>query len=332
MPQSPPRISVIIPAFEAEEHLSACLRGLEEQTADPKSYEVIVVDDHSLDGTLDVARDGGARTVQHESNRGAAAARNSGAQEARGELLLFLDSDVVPETGLIATVLELFPEGLQRPQAATGRYSATPANDTRFARYKALWTWYCWQQSAHQRGQSSHIQGALAIIRADLFDELGGFDESYQGGSVEDYEFSLRLRDAGVSILFDDRLEGRHHFPDFKDCARNYWDRARMWTRLTPSTRRFSSGQANPRAAAASLFALGSLVGHTIPLVGLPLALTSDLGYLMAAGPFLRFVGRREGLRFALYAGAVHWGLSVVVGTAAVTSPFGRGSRTPGHQ
>ena len=325
--ESAPRISVIIPAYQAEDHLGSCLEGLRQQTSGASQYEVIVVDDHSGDQTAEIARSQGVRLLQHEHNRGAAAARNTGAAAALGDTLLFIDSDVVPEPTLIAAVLDLFSSPQDGPRVATGRYSATPANDTRFARYKALWTWYCWQNSGSQSGESSHIQGALAVIRTSLFRELGGFDETYSGGSVEDYELSLRIREAGETILFDGRIEGRHHFPGFSTCVSNYWDRARMWTRLAPSGRRFSSGQANPRAAAASVFALGTVVGHGIPIVGLPLAIVSDIGYLVAMGPFLRFVTQREGIPFALYAGAVHWSLSVVVGTAALTSPFGRGSR-----
>jgi glycosyltransferase involved in cell wall biosynthesis len=324
---SAPRISVIIPAYEAANHLGSCLQALQQQTSANSQYEVIVVDDHSEDQTGEIARAQGVRLLRHERNRGAAAARNTGATAALGDTLLFIDSDVVPGPSLIDAVLDLFPSPKEGPRVATGRYSATPANNTRFARYKALWTWYCWQQSASEAGESSHIQGALAVIRTELFHELGGFDETYSGGSVEDYEFSLRIKEAGETILFDDRIEGRHHFPGFSTCARNYWDRARMWARLAPSGRRFSSGQANPRAAAASVFALGTVVGHGIPIIGLPLALVSDIGYLVAMGPFLRFVNHREGLPFALYAGVVHWSLSVVVGTAALTSPFGRGSR-----
>ncbi len=322
-----PQVSVIIPAYNAVEHLPSCLAGLAVQDAQPSTFEVLVVDDHSTDRTAEIAGDGGAQLHRHESNRGAAAARNTGANAARGRVLVFLDSDVVPEPGLVSAVLELFPEPSVGRRVATGCYSAVPANDTSFARYKALWTYHCWQRSGAKKGYSSHIQGALTAIAASLFTELGGFDESYTGGSVEDYEFSLRLREAGEAISFDPRIAGRHHFPTFGTCARNYWDRARMWTRLAPANRRFSTGQASARTAAASLFALGSALGHAVPLLGLPLALPSDLGYLIAVAPFLRFVRQREGLRFTAYAAAVHWSLSVVVGSAAVSSPFGRGSR-----
>lgn len=335
MSNTPPAVSIIVPAYRAEAHLEACLRGCEAQNVDRSFYEVIVVDDHSPDGTAELARQGTAQLVQHEENRGAAAARNSGAAAATGEVLLFVDSDVIPGPGLVEGVLSVFGLGEAvatggSARVATGRYSAEPANDTAFARYKALWTWYCWEQSGAQSGTSSHVQGALTAIRADLFSELGGFDESYQGGSVEDYELSLRLREAGERIVFDGRLEGRHHFPGFRTCARNYWDRARMWSRLAPKGRGFSSGQASPRSAAAAVFALGSAVGHALPIVGLPLALASDLGYLVSVGPFLRFVHRREGLPFTIYAAGVHWSLSAIVGLAAVSSPLGSGSRRDG--
>ena len=337
MSSTAPTLSVVIPAYRAEPHLAACLEGFARQDADPQEFEILVVDDHSPDATADLARSQGATVLVHQTNKGAAAARNTGAGEARGQVLLFVDSDVIPEPGLVRGALDLFGLSTDGPQSggarvATGRYSIEPANDTAFARYKALWTWYCWEQSSARSGSSSHVQGALTAIRKDLFIELGGFDESYEGGSVEDYEFSLRLRDRGENIVFDDRLGGRHHFPGFGSCARNYWDRARMWTRLGSRGRGFSSGQASKRSAAAAVFALGSAVGHAIPILGLPLALASDLGYQAAAAPFLRFVKQREGPAFAVYAAGVHWSLSAVVGLAALSSPLGRGSRAEGSK
>ncbi len=327
-----PLLSVIVPAYRAAAHLGACLDALADQSAPAAAFEVVVVDDASPDATADLAEARGVRVVRRPQNGGAAAARNSGAAAARGKVLLFVDSDVIPDPGLVAGALALF--GLQPagpgPDVATGRYAPEPANDTRFARYKALWTWFSWEQTAGRTGTSGHIQGALAAIRADLFAELGGFDERYIGGSVEDYEFSLRLRDRGLRIAFDDRLRGRHHFPGFGTVARNYWDRTRMWSRLGPQQRGFSSGQANRRSAAAAICALGSAAGHAVlpvaPLL-LPAVLAADLGYAVAVGPFVLFVARREGCAFAAYAGAVHYALSAVVGAAALSAPFGRGSR-----
>jgi glycosyltransferase involved in cell wall biosynthesis len=314
----------VIPAWRAEAHLGACLDALAHQSAPSESFEVIVVDDASPDRTAQTAEAAGVRVLRHDTNRGAAAARNTGAAAARGGILLFVDSDVIPSPGLV----EGTAAALDGPtQAATGRYDAEPANDTRFARYKALWTFWCWERSGAATGTSSHLQGALAAVRKDLFDEVGGFDESFEGGSVEDYELSARLRAAGCTIAFDDRIRGRHHFPGFRTAARNYWDRTRSWARLAPELKSFSSGQANPRSAAAALFALGGVVGTITLPWGLPLAAVGAVGYLAAAGPFLKFVAHRDGPAFAAYAATVHYALSAVIGAAALTTPFGSASR-----
>ncbi len=322
-----PVVSVVIPAFRAACHLPACLDALASQV-DAPAFEIVVVDDASPDATAQVARDKGARVVRHETNRGAAAARNTGGAASCGEVLLFIDSDVIPGSGLVAGTAALFANS--EVTAATGRYAAEPANEGRFARYKARWTWHCWQNTGARDGRSTHLQGALSAVRREAFEATGGFDERYAGGNVEDYELSARLRSQGVAIHFDDRLSGRHHFPGFRTVARNYWDRTRMWVRLAPEQRGFSSGQANARSGVAALAALAGVVSHAGSVVFPPLvvpALASDAVWLASTGGFLRYVSKEEGLRFAVYSAGVHYTLSAVIGAAAVSAPLGKGSR-----
>lgn len=324
----PPAVSVVIPAFGAERYLARCLSALAEQDAPPDRFEIIVVDDASPDAGAALAERAGARVLRHSTNRGAAAARNTGAAAAHGEVLLFLDADVVPAPTLVSACAAAFAAG---EAAATGRYEASPANAVAFARYKALWTWYCWERTGARTGESGHLQGALAAVRRDVFNRLGGFDETYEGGSVEDYEFSIRLVRAGHRIAFCEGMTGQHHFPGFGTVARNYWDRTRMWARLRPQDRSFSSGQANRRSATAAVCAAVAATGHVAwPLFPplLPAALLADAAWLAASGPFLAFVARREGLAFAAYSAAVHFSLNAVVGAAAATTPLGRGSRS----
>lgn len=322
-----PVVSVVIPAYRAAAHLPACLDGLARQLGAP-AFEIVVVDDASADGTADAARAGGARVIGHETNRGAAAARNTGGAQSTGDVLLFLDSDVIPDPTLVAGAAALFAD--PAVMAATGRYTPKPANGGAFARYKARWTWHCWQNTAAQEGRSTHLQGALAAVRREAFDAAGGFDERYHGGNVEDYELSSRLRAQGIVIHFDDRLSGRHHFPGFRTVARNYWDRTRMWVRLAPEQRGFSSGQANPRAATAAIAALAGVASHAGSVFFPPLvvpALACDAVWLASTGGFLSYVRREDGLRFAAYSAGVHYALSAVVGAAAVSAPLGAGTR-----
>ena len=92
---TPPRItvSVIVPAYNAETVLPLCLDAIVGSTYQP--HEIIVVDDRSSDGTFAVARQRGVKILRMERQSGPGASRNLAAQVATGEILLFVDSDVV---------------------------------------------------------------------------------------------------------------------------------------------------------------------------------------------------------------------------------------------
>src|SRR5215211_1425707 len=91
-PQRPP-LSVVIPVRNGGHNFDRCLRGL--RASSWTDFELVVVDDGSVDGSAAVARAFGARVVRHEQPLGPAAARNAGAEAARASLVFFLDSDVV---------------------------------------------------------------------------------------------------------------------------------------------------------------------------------------------------------------------------------------------
>ena len=88
-----PYISVVIPVRNGSEHIDKCLRGFKGSTYE--QYEVIVVDDASTDGTAEVAERAGAKVLRLKEQSGPAAARNRGAEEAQGDIILFVDADVV---------------------------------------------------------------------------------------------------------------------------------------------------------------------------------------------------------------------------------------------
>lgn len=102
-----PLISIIIPVYNVERYLPACLESVVQQQLD--DCEVIVVDDGATDGSAGICDDFAARHPQfrviHQANLGVAAARNRGIEEARGEYVVFLDSDDFLVPGAIGPLL-----------------------------------------------------------------------------------------------------------------------------------------------------------------------------------------------------------------------------------
>src|SRR5688572_26448842 len=109
MSQVQPLVSVIVPARDAAATLKACLAALRLQLAELEAAELIVVDDGSNDATADIAQQHGARVVRL-GGEGPAAARNAGVRSARGELLLFLDADCLPQAGCLTSLVRAFDD------------------------------------------------------------------------------------------------------------------------------------------------------------------------------------------------------------------------------
>ena len=180
-------ISVVVPAFNAVGTLHECLTALLCQTVPHSSYEIIVVDDGSLDATSDVATqfiDQGVRLVRQQ-NQGAAGARNTGVDHAQGALLLFTDSDCVPRADWIERMAAAFDDCdvvgakgtyLTRQCTAIARFVQIEYED----RYDRM------------RGQEriDFVDTYSAGYRRDVFLQNGGFDVSAR--FLEDQEFSFR--------------------------------------------------------------------------------------------------------------------------------------------
>ena len=201
----PLRLSVIVPVYNDQDALARCLGAL--TASCPPGVEIIVVDDASTDESAAVAGRLASRLVRLPANAGPAAARNYGARHARGEILLFVDSDVIVAPGALDHVATLLGD---RPDLAAvfGSYDATPGAAGTVSRYKNLLHHF-----VHQNGevQASTFWAGCGAIRRSVFEELGGFDqERFRRPSIEDIELGYRLRRAGYRILLDKTLQGTH--------------------------------------------------------------------------------------------------------------------------
>ena len=86
------KYSLIIPAYNAERTIASCLGSALNQSLSRDEYEIVVVDDGSTDKTSEIVKSYPVRLIQ-QRNQGPAVARNSGANEAKGNILIFTDSD-----------------------------------------------------------------------------------------------------------------------------------------------------------------------------------------------------------------------------------------------
>jgi glycosyltransferase involved in cell wall biosynthesis len=223
-------VSVVVPAYNAEAVLDRCLAAILGSTR--PALEVLVIDDGSTDETPRIAVRHGVRLLRTARARsGPATARNLGAREARGSILLFVDSDVIvrPDTlDRAARILEDDPE----TAAVFGSYDDDPAEPDFLSQYKNLQ--HHW---VHQHGNpvASTFWAGCGAVRRDVFLALDGFDATrFPAPSIEDIELGHRMIGAGHRIRLDRDLCVKHlkrwrFWPLLRTEIR---DRAAPWSRL----------------------------------------------------------------------------------------------------
>lgn len=198
-------ISVIVPAYNAEETLPACLDALEAQTVPRHQYEIIVVDDGSTDDTAEVARSAVDRLICQE-NAGPAAARNRGARAAQGDLLLFTDADCAPAPDWIERLTEPFSDPVEG--AGSGRSPVVGAKGVYRSNQRSLVARFVqleYQRKyarMQRRKRIDFIDTYSAAYRRSVFLANDGFESLFTTSSVEDQEFSFRLARKGYRLVF----------------------------------------------------------------------------------------------------------------------------------
>ncbi|MCC6396008.1 MAG: glycosyltransferase family 2 protein, partial [Bacteroidetes bacterium] len=179
-----PTFSVIIPTFNRQVSLRACLHALAEQTLDPSAYEVIVAIDGSADGTESMLSEFHApfqlRTLVLE-HRGASQARNAGAEAARGEYLAFTEDDVIPDPYWLAHAHKHIMERTLDILEGRTVYTHSRSNVRRF----------------EPHGIPSYIPCNL-FVRRQVFRAVGGYAPDFFDGESglyfrEDSDLGFRL-------------------------------------------------------------------------------------------------------------------------------------------
>ena len=329
-PQPAPKISVVMPVYNAEATLEECLTRLGQSAFE--DFEVIVVDDGSTDRSPDIMSRFPVRVVPSSGRVGPAAARNLGAQVATGEYLFFIDSDVMvrPESlGLLADGFEGGGvDGFNGVQAAEMRHTDL------VSQYKNLWMRWTYLR---QTGDVPLFYTTAAAIRRDTFLRVGGFDAGYATPNVEDTAFGQKLKRLGVRVRIHPRLEVEHvKRYSLGGLLRTDFMRAVSLTRL--KLRHPEDLGDNNTSVPVTYMASVPLAGLAVLLVAAGLAFgwlpVTVVGGLAAAGVmglnagFLDAIRRSEGWVRTVAAVPVLWLELLVVGAGTAVGllsfPFGR--------
>ena len=202
-----PDVSVVIPHYNDEESLARVVAAVRAQDY-AGDVEIVVADDGSdAPPTID-----GVRVVRQEDQGfRAAAARNLGANAARGEVLAFLDADTVPEPGYLSAVV---PHIVGDPRAVVVGSRRTGADGT-----EPQWLVDAWSATANLRDADHtswrYIISAVLTCSREFFREVGGFDGTLVGYGGEDWEFGFRAWNAGATFVHEPAAVAHHAEEDF---------------------------------------------------------------------------------------------------------------------
>lgn len=204
-----PVASLLIPVYDQFAHTLACLRAL---AAHPPTtpFEVIVIDDGSRDETVDaLPRIAGVRYHRRTANGGFIAACNDGAAFARGEHLVFLNNDTVPQPGWLEALLGTFDAepgtGLVGAQLLYPDGRLQEAGGVVFADGSG-WNYGKFESPEDPRfaylRDCDYASGAAIAIPRALFAALGGFDTRYAPAYYEDTDLAFAVRAAGHRVVY----------------------------------------------------------------------------------------------------------------------------------
>jgi glycosyltransferase involved in cell wall biosynthesis len=311
------RISVIVPVRNGRTHLPRCLEAL--SRSEYTNFEVIVVDDCSTDTTQQIAEHYGALCLRTPRTMGPGGARNLGAHSADGEILAFVDADVVLPPNALRLIAEDF-ECDADLAAMFGSYDDRPAWQTFVSQYKNLMHHYVHQVSNES---AATFWAGCGAIRKSVFEEFSGFDGAkYTAPSIEDIALGMELARCGRRILLDKRLQVKHlkRWTVRNLLRADIFYRAVPWSQLILNSRRLPRDLNLTYSSRASSLLTGLL---TIVLVLLGLSLTGLMhlpaALLLAAMAFpslmllllnrdvYRFFLRKRGWWFAARSVLAHW-------------------------
>lgn len=194
-------ISVIIPTYNEEKNISDCVLSLRKQKE--KNFEIIVVDDGSLDNTVKILKSLKVKFFG-QKHQGPAFARNLGAKHAKGKILVFVDADMTFDTKFLQNLTEPIKKN---------RITGTFSKEEYVSNWDNIWA-KCWNINENLPSKRrlplnypDHQKVFRAILKSE-FDKVDGFSK---GGYTDDYTLSEKL---GIEAIAAPHAVFYHKNPD----------------------------------------------------------------------------------------------------------------------
>jgi GT2 family glycosyltransferase len=219
-------LSVVIPCHNVGETLADQLAALVEQKWDGE-WEIVVVDNGSTDATKVVAEgfavaNARIRIVSARERQGVAYARNAGVRATASAGIAICDGDDVVEPGWVRSM----GDAVRTWDLVTGSLDLTALNPPALAASRGTSA----ADHAPRFGGVPFARGNNCAMRREVFDALGGYDESFVG--LEDIEFSLRAAAAGIPVHFVPAARIQYRY---RDDVRSLWRQGRFYGASVPT-------------------------------------------------------------------------------------------------
>ena len=324
-----PLVSVIVPVHNAGEYIERCMYAL--IASSYPSFEIIMVDDCSTDNSVEIARQKGITVLRLSRQSGPAAARNFGALHARGEIFLFIDSDVTVPPDTISLVVSNFQHNPDIT-AVFGSYDDEPQEENFISQYRNLFHHFHHQ---HSDTEAFTFWAGCGAIRKKVFEKVGGFDQKrYTKPSIEDIELGYRIHKKGYRIILDRDLQVKHlkRWKFLSMLRTDIFRRAVPWSRLILETKFMPKDLNLQMSHKTSSFSVALMIlvipflffGH-MKFYEIPIAIIASLflsilflNFLILNRELYSFYIQRKGLMFMLRVIPLHLLYYLYCGTSFV--------------
>lgn len=299
-------LSVVMPVRDGAGFLPHTLSALRGSDLPPSSWELIVVDDGSRDGSAEIAAEYADRVIRLPAPAGGPpAARNRGAEVAQAPVIVFVDADICVHGDALRRIRDVLA-GAEDISAVFGAYDLTPAAPAMISQYRNLLHSYVHRRDA---GEAATFWTGLGAIRRRVFEECRGFDERER---LDDVELGYRVSALGHRIVLNPDIQGTHlkRWTLSSVITTDVLDRGVPWVRLLLQRRR-PPGWATLNVRGLEQL-LTAVTGLAIVAMGIWVA-TGDLRWLLGSGlaavgiigadwRLLHWLASQRGAAFALRA------------------------------